>query len=75
MEAFNEMMRNIISMQQKTFGAMYENIKTPLGVMEDYEKFIDNSIKFHKAGIKYHESIIEMMESMKEITNIYKIKM
>ncbi len=74
MEAFNDMMKNFIDMQQKTFGLLYENTKTPMDYIADYATLMDSSAKFHKAAVKYHESIIEMIESTKEITNIYKTR-
>ncbi len=74
MEAFNEMMRNFIDMQQKAFGYVYENTKTPMDYAADNMAFVNSSVKFHKAAINYHQSIIDMLESINDITNIYKTK-
>ena len=74
MGAFNEMMRTLIGNQQKAMGFLYENTKTPVDFIKDYNTFVENSMKFHTAAIKYHESIIQMMDVMKSMTEIYKIK-
>lgn len=74
MEAFNEMMRTIIGHQQKTLGFLYENTKTPVDYLKDYNTLIENNMKFHTAALKYHESIIEMTEAMKNMSDLYRIK-
>ena len=42
--------------------------------MKNYNKVVENSVKFHTAAIKYHEAVAEMMESMNAIGDIYKTK-
>lgn len=74
MDAFNEMMRNLIDVQQKSLNLWYENTKTPVDFLKDYNIFIENGIKFHSGAVKYHESIVEMMTAMKNMSDIYKIK-
>lgn len=74
MEAFNQYMRDIISMQQKAMGFMYENTPTPMSFSKDFDTFIKNSIEFHLAAQDYHKSIVKMLDAMKNISDIYKIK-
>lgn len=74
MEAFNQYMRDIISMQQKAMGLMYENTPTPMSVSKDYDTFVRNSIEFHLAAQDYHKSIVKMLDAMKNISDIYKVK-
>lgn len=74
MEAFNQYMRDIISMQQKAMGFMYENTPTPMSVTRDFDTFIKNSIEFHLAAQDYHKSIVKMLDAMKNISDIYKVK-
>jgi len=74
MEAFNQYMRDFISMQQKAMGFMYENTPTPMSMVKDYDTFVKNSIDFHLAAQEYHKSIVKMFEAMKNISDIYKIK-
>ena len=74
MEAFNQYMRDIISMQQKAMGFMYENTPTPMSVTRDFDTFVKNSIEFHLAAQDYHKSIVKMLDAMKNISDIYKVK-
>lgn len=74
MEAFNQYMRDFISLQQKTFGFLYENTKTPITMVNDYDTFMKNSIKFHLAAQDYHKATVQMLEAIQNISNIYKIK-
>ena len=74
MEAFDQYMRDFISLQQKSFGFLYENTKTPLTMMKDYDTIIKNSIKFHLAAQDHHKAMVQMLEAMKNISDIYKIK-
>jgi hypothetical protein len=74
MENFNEMMRTLIGYQQKTLGFMYENTKTPVDYLKDYNTLMENNMKFHTAALKYHESIIEMADAMKNMIDIYRVK-
>lgn len=74
MEAFNQYMRDIISLQQKSMGFLYENTKTPLTMAKDYDTFMKNCIKFHLAAQDYHKASVQMLEAMQSITDIYKIK-
>ena len=74
MESFDQYMRDIISLQQKSMGFLYENTKTPMTMMNDYNTFVENSIMFHLAAQAHHKAMVQMLKAMKNIADIYKIK-
>ena len=74
MESFNEYMRDIISLQQKAMGFMYENTKTPMTMVNDFDTIMKNSIKFHLAAQDCHKAMVQMLEAMQNIADVYKIK-
>lgn len=77
MEIFGEMMKSFLGTQQQVMdamGKMHENVKSPADFMKNYNKVVENSVKFHTAAIKYHEAVAEMMESMNAIRDVYKTK-
>ncbi len=74
MESFDQYMRDIISLQQKSMGFLYENTKTPMTMMKDYNTFIENSIMFHLAAQDHHKAMVQMLKAMQNIADIYKIK-
>lgn len=72
MEIFNQMMKDFIETQQKTFGYFNEINKIPtMKIGKDYYEMLENNIKFHNAAMNYHKSIVDMMESLRDNTNIF----
>lgn len=75
METFNQMIKNFMDTQQKTFGYFYGNDKlTNLPFTKEYYEVLENNIKFHNAAINYHKSIVDMMEVLRDNSNIFKLK-
>ena len=53
---------------------MYENTKTPMTMVNDFDTIMKNSIKFHLAAQDCHKAMVQMLEAMQNIADVYKIK-